>query len=412
MTGSPSKIIKYESIVTITVNFTLKNKATIGSVIINGTGATISGNTATAIFNYPTNNVFDIKVTDSRGFKTETTLTLEMINYVLLTLKQDIRRNQPTDEKVKIKYEGYYFNDSFGTTNNSLTVKYRSRCKTDNESFKDDGSDWIDLTPTIENNSYSGELVVDGYDYQKEYEFEINSEDKLNVRTIIDIPISKGKPIFDWDENNFNVNGEIKKNGNPIFQSINWSETYDFNTLTKSGVYYAGVNCANAPAVYCKVLVMGSTDTNYGDVTQLAISIATPNIYIRTRNNTNWSSWTLMVHRESIFPIGSIYMSVTNTNPSNSFGGTWVLWGQGRVPIGVDTSQSEFNSVEKTGGTKISTQINTGSSSYGYTLSSQAGYNDRTLVGSSSYGSTHDEKSADISLLQPYITCYMWKRTA
>ena len=64
-----------------------------------------------------------------------------------------------------------------------------------------------------------------------------------------------------------------------------------------------------------------------------------------------------MVHRESIFPIGSIYMSVTNTNPSNSFGGTWVLWGQGRVPIGVDTSQSEVNSVEKTGGTKISTQI-------------------------------------------------------
>ncbi len=412
LTGSPSKIIKYESIVTITVNFTLKNKATIGSVIINGTGATISGNTATATFNYPSNNVFDIKVIDSRGFPAQTTLTLEMVDYIQLTLKQDIKRNQPTDEKVKIKYEGYYFDDSFGTTNNSLTVKYRSRCKTDNKSFKDDGSDWIDLTPTIENNSYSGELVVDGYDYQKEYEFEINSEDKLNVRTIIDIPISKGKPIFDWDENNFNVNGEIKKNGNPIFQSINWSETYDFNTLTKSGVYYAGVNCANAPAVYCKVLVMGSTDTNYGDVTQLAISIATPNIYIRTRNNTNWSSWKLMVHEENIFPVGSIYMSVNNANPSNSFGGTWVLWGQGRVPIGVDTSQSEFNSVEKTGGEKISTQINTGGSSYGFTTSSQSGYNDRTLVGSSSYGSTHDEKSADISLLQPYITCYMWKRVS
>lgn len=206
LTGIPSKIIKYESIVTITVNFALKNKATIGSVIINGTGATISGNTATAIFNYPTNNVFDIKVTDSRGFKTETTLTLEMINYVLLTLKQDIRRNQPTDEKVKIKYEGYYFNDSFGTTNNSLTVKYRSRCKTDNESFKDDGSDWIDLTPTIEDNSYSGELVVDGYDYQKEYEFEINSEDELTTRKITQIPLAKGKPILWWNENYAYVN--------------------------------------------------------------------------------------------------------------------------------------------------------------------------------------------------------------
>ena len=45
---------------------------------------------------------------------------------------------------------------------------------------------------------------------------------------------------------------------------------------------------------------MGSTDTNYGDVTQLAISIGTSNIYIRTRNNTNWSSWKLMVHREDL----------------------------------------------------------------------------------------------------------------
>lgn len=50
-----------------------------------------------------------------------------------------------------------------------------------------------------------------------------------------------------------------------------------------------------------------------------------------------------------IYPVGSIYMSVNSTNPTNLFGGTWITWGQGRVPVGISTSGT-FNSVEKTGG--------------------------------------------------------------
>ena len=52
------------------------------------------------------------------------------------------------------------------------------------------------------------------------------------------------------------------------------------------------------------------------------------------------------------YPIGSIYMSISNVNPSTIFGGTWESWGSGRVPVGVDTSQTEFNTVEKIGGEK------------------------------------------------------------
>ena len=404
LTGDSSTMVRYMSNVKVSVSASGVNKATIKSITINNTTAS----NGIVTFNSASSNSFEVKVVDSREFPTTQTKTMPMIDYVPLTLSANVYRDEPTNGKVVIDYSGNYFSRSFGSVSNTLTVQYRYIEKGGSW----DNVNWITLNPNIySNNTYEQVITIEGFDYQKQYVFQVRATDKLSSPEPSVANITKGKPIFNWDENNFNVNGEIKKNGNPIFQSINWSETYDYNTLTKSGVYYAGVNCANAPAVYCKVLVMGSTDTNYGDVTQLAISIATPNIYIRTRNSAEWSSWTLMVHRESIFPIGSIYMSVTNTNPSNSFGGTWVLWGQGRVPIGVDTSQSEFNSVEKTGGTKISTQINTGSSSYGFTTSSQSGYNDRTLVGSSSYGSTHNEKSADISLLQPYITCYMWKRT-
>jgi microcystin-dependent protein len=57
-----------------------------------------------------------------------------------------------------------------------------------------------------------------------------------------------------------------------------------------------------------------------------------------------------------VYPVGSIFMNTIATNPATIFGfGTWVAWGTGRVPVGVDTGQSEFNTVEKTGGSKTHT---------------------------------------------------------
>lgn len=52
------------------------------------------------------------------------------------------------------------------------------------------------------------------------------------------------------------------------------------------------------------------------------------------------------------YPIGAIYLSVSDTNPSQWFGGTWELIAQGRTLVGVDTTQTEFNTVKKTGGEK------------------------------------------------------------
>ena len=49
--------------------------------------------------------------------------------------------------------------------------------------------------------------------------------------------------------------------------------------------------------------------------------------------------------------IGDLYFSTTNTNPSTKFPNTsWESWGSGKTIIGVDTFQTEFNTVEKTGG--------------------------------------------------------------
>ena len=51
-------------------------------------------------------------------------------------------------------------------------------------------------------------------------------------------------------------------------------------------------------------------------------------------------------------PVGSVYISVANTNPQTLFGGTWESFATGRTLVGVDASQDEFKTVMKIGGEK------------------------------------------------------------
>ena len=152
----------------------------------------------------------------------------------------------------------------------------------------------------------------------------------------------------------------------------------------------------------------------------------------------------------SMYPVGSIYMSVTNTNPSAYFGGTWAAWGTGRVPVGVDASDTHFSTVEKTGGastvTLSSSQMPAHTHAKG-TLAADSGgahkhklnlskttwgasSGNKVVVDSTDYtamdnkntasGGAHEHTISGAtastgggnahSNLQPYITCYMWKR--
>lgn len=160
--------------------------------------------------------------------------------------------------------------------------------------------------------------------------------------------------------------------------------------------------------------------------------------------------------RNLVYPVGSIYMSVSNTNPGTLFGGTWVAWGSGKVPVGVDTSDADFNTVEKTGGAKSHSYTpagtNSGGAVQGHTLTvseipshghvykrataasvsteyqtafttahvypwnaSDVNTSNTGGGGSHNHGLTQPTftgTAATMNHLQPYITCYMWKRTA
>lgn len=158
----------------------------------------------------------------------------------------------------------------------------------------------------------------------------------------------------------------------------------------------------------------------------------------------------------AIYPVGSIYMSVSSTNPSTYFGGTWVAWGSGRVPVGINTSDTNFSTVEKTGGASTVTLTTSQMPSHTHTFtgssattSSKGAHthtinftktewsgssSSRVVVDSTDYTALSNSKTASAGAhthtltakgsnantggggshtnLQPYIVCYMWKRTA
>lgn len=66
------------------------------------------------------------------------------------------------------------------------------------------------------------------------------------------------------------------------------------------------------------------------------------------------------VNIDLIYPIGSIYMSVNATNPSELFGGTWEQFAQGRVLLGVGSNgETNYTTAEQTGGSENSVAIHT-----------------------------------------------------
>ena len=127
----------------------------------------------------------------------------------------------------------------------------------------------------------------------------------------------------------------------------------------------------------------------------------------------------------AMHPVGSLYFSAVSTSPQTLFGGTWVQWGSGRVPVGVNTADSDFNSVEKTGGAKTHTLTVNEMPGHTHTAYTQGGWGAGSLgsgmfrVDANSPANTWADSATSATgggrahnNMPPYITCYMWKRTA
>lgn len=376
LTGSNQKILKNKSTLAMTISPTAKH-STIDRVTIDGVKS--SSNTSYTDSS-PNKTSYVLKAYDKRGFESDSfTLNVTLIDYVDLSCSVEFYRVSPTTGEVGVRYSGNYFNSSFGSTANTLTIKYQ---------YKEKGATtWstaVSLTPVLKNNSYSQEKSLGStFDYKKVYEFRLLVSDKLNNLTIDKI-VAKGEPIFWINDNKMNL------------------------------------------------LV---------------------DLFIKGKNLVDY-----------LYPVGSIYISIDSANPSTKFGGTWVRFANGKTLIGVDESNTEwFASAEVSKGNWTHTHnfshthgVPGANHSHGYgslhadinfagtsgtryrTYSGGFTPNERKADGGAGYnysswcneavqveGSTgattpnavttnsqSTSTTASSTAVPPYVTVYMWKRTA
>lgn len=162
------------------------------------------------------------------------------------------------------------------------------------------------------------------------------------------------------------------------------------------------------------------------------------------------------------FPVGSVFIAVVSTNPGTLLGyGTWSAFGAGRVLIGRDSGDTDFDTAEETGGAKTSSALiahthgvtdpghNHTQNSHNHTQDSHSHMQSSTAtatgggtnrVGASDTSSTAENTGGTVatnqaatatnnsattgvtvnsagsgssfSLMNPFIVCYFWKRTA
>ena len=93
---------------------------------------------------------------------------------------------------------------------------------------------------------------------------------------------------------------------------------------------------------------------------------------------------------EKTYPVGSIYINATDsTNPATLFGfGIWTAFGAGRVMVGFDSEDTDFDTAEKTGGAKTHTLSTAELPSHSHSVSITSGTPSNNTSGGSSRSNT------------------------
>lgn len=150
-------------------------------------------------------------------------------------------------------------------------------------------------------------------------------------------------------------------------------------------------------------------------------------VYLKDNNNNK-------VVTVPYYRVGDLFLTTIATNPSSFLGGKWELFGPGRCLVCVDTSDTDFNAVKKTGGEKThKLTVNempshnhqyediTGNRSLNGQFGRSGYYESESYMGvtnsviayvDADFRMTYVGGSESHNNLQPYITCYVWIRIA
>jgi len=216
----------------------------------------------------------------------------------------------------------------------------------------------------------------------------------------------------------------IDVNGGAIDGSTigaNSASTGAFTTLSTTGL--ATLNSATISGTS----TLTTVDINGGAIDGTAIGANSASTVAATTvtasGNVNTTGGELQINGtnvlEKVYPVGSIYINASvSTNPATLLGfGTWVAFGAGKVIVGLDSSDTDFDTAEETGGAKTHTLSISEIPSHTHSLSTSdnPGGTGAIEVAGGAPTSTQTTQATGgggaHNNLQPYIVAYMWKRT-
>lgn len=221
LTGDSSILIRYRSTARCMIQAISRNSATISTLSIDGHDSTGTGPTLgeTHIgfrrLSWEDNTSLLCSATDSRGHTTSTMARPStIVAYVNLTCNPIITRPTPTGNTMAFNVSGNVYRGSFGKYSNALTIQYRYKAEGGSYSqWKNiDDTNIIFGTSTYKTN---GSIILpDEFDYHLSYEFQVRATDGAGeyILSTVDTTVSvrRGIPVFDWGENDFNVNVSLK----------------------------------------------------------------------------------------------------------------------------------------------------------------------------------------------------------
>ncbi len=241
-------------------------------------------------------------------------------------------------------------------------------------------------------------------------------EMKTQIREVIDI------------DHDFPSSGQDSGNGQ--HKKVTLQEQADLGTGAVNATLFGSQTVSGkGEAVYTDEDDNDVQLTNQGTpiaisaVTAKATPVAADAILLNDSEASNVSkSLTLANLLKVIYPVGSIYINANvATNPGTLLGfGTWTAFGSGRAIVGLDSGDTDFDVGEETGGSKTHTLLTAEMPAHTHVVPNVNGNN--TVNGSTNAGTAGGSASNKTSNstggdgahnnVQPYIVCYLWKRTA
>ena len=142
---------------------------------------------------------------------------------------------------------------------------------------------------------------------------------------------------------------------------------------------------------------------------------------------------TAAVAAHVVYPIGAVFTTITAYANSAAVvavlgGTTWAAFGAGKVLVGLDSGDTDFDTVSETGGAKTDAHTLTASETpaHTHTITTASGSTFMAGPGNPAYGGTNvltgtttgttssigSGAAHTHDIVQPYIVVYFWKRTA